>query len=145
MTLNYGRPAPPEDFIIGALIPLGRPVTAERNDETGLPLVGGEPAGLPCYLVTALTAVGGDNFMLQPTVSVHSFAYTRDDADKAIWDADARLTSLTPGDIITMPNGNTASAWVERTQIPAYAQYRDPHIKRYCGRYRPLLRFTPII
>lgn len=139
MTLNYGRPAHPEDFIIGALTRLDRPVTAERDDETGFP-----PTGLPCYVVTSLPSAGGDNFMLQPVVSVHALGATRDEADKAIWDADSLLVSLTPGDIITLPNGKTASAWVERVQIPSFAEYRDPFIKRYCGRYRPLLRFTPI-
>ncbi|UXA06585.1 hypothetical protein KXD96_28005 (plasmid) [Mycobacterium sp. SMC-2] len=143
MTLNYGRPAPPEDFIIGALIPLGLPVTAERDQETGMPVIGAQPAGLPCYLVTALPAPECDNFLLQPLVSVHSFAATRDEADIAAWNADDRLVSLTPGDIVTMPNGKTASAWVERTQVPAFAEYRDPFIKRYSARYRPLLRYMP--
>lgn len=143
MPLNYGRPARPEDFIIGALIPLGKPVTTERDEETGLPTVGGEPAGLPCYLVTAIPSPGGDNFLLQPVVSVHSFAQTRDDADQAAWDADKQLTSLTPGDQITLPNGNTVGAEVERVQAPGFAEYRDPFIKRYAARYRPLLRFLP--
>jgi hypothetical protein len=143
VTIDYGRPAPPEDFIIGALIPLGLPVTPERDDETGLPVVGAAPAGLPCYLVTALPAPSSDNRMLCALVSVHTFAATRDAADIAAWNADNLLTSLTPGDIITMPNGKTAGAWVERMQPPAFAEYRNPFIKRYSARYRPLLRFMP--
>jgi hypothetical protein len=132
MPLNYGKPAPPEDFIIGALIPLGIPVGPERAEETSL----------PCYVVTALPGKS-DRFMLCPVVSVHTFATTRDEADQWAWKADNLLISLTSSDVITMPNGDTASAWVDPMQTPAFADYHDPFIKRYSARYQPNLRFLP--
>lgn len=133
MTLNYGRPTPPEDFIIGALMRLGRPVVPEKD----------ELAELPCYQVTSLPGTS-NRYMLCPIVSVHSFGRTRDEADKAAWDADELLLSLTPGDSITLATGVVVpGAWVDPKQTPTFVEYRDPDIKRYVGRYTPNLRFLP--
>ena len=131
MSLNYGRPANPEAFIIGALKPLGLPVGPERAEE----------APTPSYMVTAITSKS-DRYLLCATVSVHSFGTSRAQASEAAWDADNMLLSLTPGDIITLPDGSTASAWVNVIQSPSWVDYGDPYILRYVGRYQPLLRFT---
>lgn len=132
MSLNYGQAPDPEDFIIGLLLPLGLPVSPERDEETDL----------PCYVVTVLPGTS-DRFMMQPVVSVHSFAKTRDVAAQAARNADNVLISTTPADNVTLANGDIApGAWVEPMSPPAFAEYRDPDIKRYVGRYRPMLRFT---
>lgn len=131
MTLNYGRPANPEAFVIKLLEPLGLPVGPERDEETTL----------PCYVVTAV-AGKSDKFMLDATVSVHSYANSRAAATDAAWDADNLLLSITPGDLITMPDGRQASAWICVHHPPTWADYRDPFIKRYVARYDVLLRFT---
>jgi hypothetical protein len=131
MSLNYGRPASPEGFIIGKLIPLNLPVEPERDQLTSL----------PGYVVTAV-APKHDRYLLQATVSVHTFANTRAAAEQAAWNADNLLISLTPGDVITMPDGRPASAWVDPVLAPTFQNYQDPLIKRYVARYDALLRFT---
>lgn len=137
MTLNYGRPANPEEFVISMLKPLGITVGPERDETTPL----------PCYVVTAV-ASKSDRFMLCATVSVHSFATDTDTAmaraaaSNAAWNADNLLISLTPTDAITMADGRPASAWVDPIQPPMYADYRDPYIRRYVARYHATLRFT---
>lgn len=138
MTLNYGRPPNPEGFIIGALTSLGLPVGPERGEDTPL----------PCYVVTAV-AGKSNRFILTATVSVHSFGRGntpeegRAIASEAAWNADNALISLTPGDLITLPDNSTAGAWVDCVMPPVFADYRDPYIKRYVGRYNAELRFTP--
>lgn len=138
MTLNYGRPADPEEFIIAKLKPLGITVGPERDESTPL----------PCYVVTAV-AGKSNRFMLCATVSVHSFATDTEDAmaraaaSNAAWDADNLLISLTPSDVITMSDGRPAGAWVDPVTPPMFADYRDPYIRRYVARYDVELRFTP--
>lgn len=131
MALDYGEPAPAEDFIIGALIPVGLPVSPERDEDTPL----------PCYVVTVLP--GHDNLYVDhPVVSVHTLATTRAEADHWARKAHKRLTSLTPGDNITGADGTVfPGAWVCPMGRPAFADYRDPHIKRYNARYVPGLRY----
>lgn len=139
MTLNYGRPANPEAFIIAKLIPLGLPVGPERTQSTPM----------PCYVVTSVVN-HSDRRLLEATVTVHTYAQGdgvtemgRAQASEAAWDADDLLLSQTPGDLVTMPDGRTAGAWIDPHTPPFFADYRDPFIKRYCGRYDALLRFTP--
>lgn len=133
MSLDYGAPTPAEDFIIGALIPLGIAVGPESDEETALPR----------FVVTALP--GTDNrFIDCPIVSVHTMAATRDEADKWSRKAHKLLISLTPGDQITLADGTPVpGAWVCPKQSPSYANYRDPFIKRYSARYQPELRYLP--
>lgn len=138
MTLDYGRPANPEEFIIAKLKPLGLFVGPERDED--------DP--LPGYVVTAV-AGKSDRFLLCATVSVHSFAKDTDDAmaraaaSDAAWNADNLLISLTPSDVITMSDGRPAGAWVDPITPPMFADYRDPFIRRYVARYDVELRFTP--
>ncbi|PQM44675.1 hypothetical protein C1Y40_05171 [Mycobacterium talmoniae] len=138
MTLNYGRPANPEAFVIGVLMPLGLPVRTERDEDMGL----------PCYTVTAVNPKH-NKFMLWATVSVHSYGQGntpqegRAIASDAAWNADNALISVTPGDVITMADGRTASAWINCEMAPTFADYQDPFIKRYVGRYNAELRFNP--
>lgn len=130
--LNYGEAAPAEDFIIGALIPLGLPVGPERDESTGL----------PCYVVTVLP--GHDNrYVDNAVVSVHTLGTTRAEADQWARKAHKLLISLTPGDNITGADGTVfPGAWVCPMGQPSFADYRDPHIKRYNARYKPELRYT---
>lgn len=132
MSLDYGRPANPEGFIIAKLIPLGLPVEPERDQETPL----------PCYVVTSVVNKS-DRCLLDATVSVHTYASTRAAASTAAWDADDLLLSQTPGDLVIMADGREAGAWIEPHMSPVFAEYRDPFIKRYVARYDALLRFTP--
>lgn len=132
MSINYGSPANPEAFIIATLLPLGWPVGPERDESTGL----------PSYVVTA-AAGRGDRFMLEATVSVHSYAATRAEASALAWDADSLLLSRMPGDLVTLPDGSVVGAWVDPHTPPAWVDYHDPFIKRYVARYDALLRFTP--
>lgn len=137
MSLNYGRPANPEGFVIRQLETLGLDVGPERDEETTL----------PCYVVTSVSPTH-DKHLLQALVSVHTFAtgttsaMGRAAASQAAWDADNHLISLTPGDLVTMEDGRTAGAWVECKMAPTFANYGDPLIKRYAARYNVLLRFT---
>ncbi|MBZ4574703.1 hypothetical protein [Mycobacterium avium] len=138
MTLNYGRPARPEAFVIAKLIPLGLPVSPERDQETPL----------PCYVVTSVVN-RSNRYLLEATVSVHTYARGttaeegRAAASDAAWDADELLLSQTPGDLVTLADGRTAGAWIDPHSPPTYADYRDPFIKRYVARYDALLRFQP--
>ena len=131
--IDYGQPANPEAFIIGALAPLGVSAGPER--------VEADP--LPFYLVTSLHPKS-DRHMLRALVSVASFGQTRAAASAAAWAADKLLTSLTPGDVVTLPDGSTAAAWVEPSMAPAWGHYPDPDVKRYVARYVVLLRYQPI-
>lgn len=135
MSRDYGRPANPEAFIIAALAPLGLPALPERD------LEGDSEGALPFYLVTAVAA-RSNRFLLCATVSVHTFAATRADASAAAWNADNTLISLTAADVLTLPDGSQASAWVDPVSPPTFADYRDPFIKRYVARYDAQLRFT---
>lgn len=132
MSLDYGRPADPEGFVIAKLIPLGLPVGPERDESTGL----------PCYVVTSVVNKS-DRHVLDATVSVHSYGSTRAAASEAAWNADELLLSQTPGDLVTMFDGRPAGAWICPHMPPVWADYRDPFIKRYVARYDALLRFTP--
>lgn len=139
MAVDYGKPARPEAFIIQHLIPLGLPVGPERNQSTPL----------PCYVVTSVVNKS-NRYLLEATVSVHTYAQGdgvtemgRAQASDAAWDADDLLLSQTPGDLVTMPDGRKAGAWIDPHSPPTYADYRDPFIKRYVARYDALLRFQP--
>lgn len=137
MTLKYGRPAAPEAFFIAKLEPLGLPVGPERDQETPL----------PCYVVTSVVNKS-DKYVLDATVSVHTYAKGTNQAEgraaasDAAWNADELLLSQTPGDVVIMPDGRPAGAWICPHMPPVFAEYRDPHIKRYVARYDALLRFT---
>jgi hypothetical protein len=132
MTLNYGRPADPEAFIIAQLKKLGLPVGPERDPEVPL----------PCYVVTGVQNKS-NRFVLCATVSVRTFALTRAEAMAAAWSADNLLLSLTPGDSVTLPDGSFANgAWVCPFMSPIYHDYQDPRVKVYIGRYTAELRFV---
>lgn len=132
MSVNYGRPASPEGVVIGRLMPLGLPVGVERSED--------DP--LPSYVVTAFPGTS-DRRMLTAIVSVASFGATRAEAEAAAWAADDQLISGTPGDVITLPDGSTATAWIDPYQTPAWDNYDgDPYLKRYVARYRAFLRFS---
>lgn len=132
MSLDYGTPADPEGFITAKLIGLGLPVGPERDEQTPL----------PCYVVTSVTNKS-DRRILDATVSVHSYGTTRAAASEVAWKADSLLLSQTPGDLVVMPDGRPAGAWICPNMPPAWVNYRDPFIKRYVARYDALLRFTP--
>lgn len=137
MPIDYGQAPDPGQYVIALLTPLGLPVGRERNPETPL----------PCYKVTVIPGKS-DKFILRAVVSVHSFATDPNPerahgiANDAAQDADHVLLSQTPGDVVTLANGSTAAGKICPNQTPAYADYRDPFIKRYVGRYDVELRFT---
>lgn len=134
MSLDYGEPTAGEDFVIGVLLRLGIAVGPESDEETALPR----------FVVTQLP--GTDNrYMSQPIISVHTLASTRAEADQWARKAHKELISLTPGDQVTLADGTTVpGAWVcPKSGLPAYANYRDPFIKRYNARYQPELRYLP--
>lgn len=134
MSIDYGEPTPGEDFVIGALIPLGIAVGPESDEETALPR----------FVVTQLP--GHDNRYIDcPIVSVHTMARTRAEADQWARKGHRVLIGLTPGDQITLADGRVVpGAWCPpKSGWPAYANYRDPHIKRYNARYQPELRYLP--
>jgi hypothetical protein len=133
MSLDYGEPTPSEDFVIGALIPLGIAVGPESDEETALPR----------FVVTALPGHSNKHFDY-PIVSVHTLASTRDEADQWARKGHKVLESMTPGDKVTLADGTVVPGAKCCPQgRPAYANYRDPSIKRYSCRYKPELRYLP--
>jgi hypothetical protein len=137
MTLNYGQAPDPGQYIIALLIPLGLPVGREVSLETQL----------PAYQVTVIPGKS-NKYLLCAMVSVHSYATDQnaerahDLALNAAQAADTVLLSQWPSDIVTLANGTTAGALICCSHPPAYADYRDPFIKRYVARYDVQLRFT---
>jgi hypothetical protein len=141
VSLKWGLPPRPEPWMTGLLIPLGLPVGPERNEQTGL----------PCYVVTSV-APTDDKLTLEAVISVHSFAKSkemggggRDQADQMAWNAHNQILSCTPGDTVTLANGDTVTgAWADTRMAPTYADYGDKNIKRYVARYCVTLRFVPV-
>jgi hypothetical protein len=144
MSLYYGTVTPPTQFAIGVLTLLGRPVFPERNEKTPL----------PCYVVNGITGTS-DNYFLDAIVSVHTFAAGNTPqegfaiCDQWAWDAHYVITRLTPGDVVTLPDGTTAHCAVSTNglgprcdQMPAFQSYRDPFIVRYYARYCIPFRFS---
>lgn len=130
--IHYGQPASPEQFVIGALMPLGIFTQPEHGSD--------DP--LPAYVVTSLHPKS-DRHMLRALVSVATLGTTRSDASDHAWTADDRLMSLTPGDVVTLPNGTTAQGYIEPHMAPAWDRYSDPFVKRYVAKYVALLRYEP--
>lgn len=137
MTLNYGSPPDPGQYVIALLTPLGLPIGRTRSIETGL----------PCFMVTVIPG-RSSKYMLCATVSVHSFATdmnperAHDIALANAQKAETILLSQTPADITTLANGTTAAGWICPHQPPAWVDYKDPLIIRYVARYDVELRFT---
>jgi hypothetical protein len=137
MTLNYGQPSDPGQYVIALLTPLGLPVTRTRNLESPV----------PAYMVTIIPGKS-NRYTLCATVSLHTFATdlnperAHDLALNAAQAADTILISQTPADIVTLANGKTAAGWICPHQPPAWLDYRDPLIIRYVARYDVELRYT---
>jgi len=140
VSIDWGTVPPPTQFAIGVLMPLNRPVASTREELTGM----------PGYVANGITGTS-DRYILDAIISVHAFAQANTPqeavapADAAAWDAYYAFTRLTMGDVVTLPNGNTAEVCglgptVE--QMPVFQPYRDPYIARYYARYCVPLRFS---
>jgi hypothetical protein len=98
---------------------------------------------LPFYLVTRLA--GADDMITDcATVSVHAFAADMTAASDA---ARALHLKMNPW-ALTAKQGfdlNSGRAFIDRictVETPAWRNYEDPNLKRYCGRYRIELRMN---
>jgi hypothetical protein len=140
VSLDYGTIAPPTQFAIGLWTPLGLPVGPDRDEDTGL----------PCYVANGIAGTD-DKYLLHAVISLHTFAKgnTPDEgfaiADKWAWAAHYKIAGLTMGDIVTLPNGDTAEVaglGADTAQMPVFQPYRDPFIIRYYARYCIPLRFS---
>jgi hypothetical protein len=137
MTLNYGQPPDPGQYIIALLTPIGNTVGRTLNLSSPL----------PAYVVTILPGKS-NRYTLCATASVHSFATDQnperahDLALNAAQAADTVLISQMPSDIVTLANGKTAGGWICPQQPPMWVDYKDPFIIRYVARYDVELRFT---
>jgi hypothetical protein len=128
--IDYGRAANPGAYVMGILIPLGTPVEPERPED----------APVPFYVVNAIPGTP-DRFSRNAIVSVHSFGSTHALAWAAADAADHQILSTSNGDVITLPDGSTATGDVGPNQLPHYINYRDPRVKRYLARYAVSMRF----
>lgn len=101
------------------------------------------PVPLPFYLVTGISSPS-DWITEHDIVSVHAFAATRTAAS----DAARAMHALMNPWVLTSKLGfslTAGRAFVDRVCIvekPAYHDYEDPNLKRYCGRYRIDLRLN---
>ncbi|UVO12812.1 hypothetical protein NM962_01185 [Mycobacterium sp. SVM_VP21] len=130
--IDYGKPIPPEAFIIGALMPLGYFVEPEHGAD--------DP--LPAFVVTSLHPKT-DRVMQRALVSVATLGETRSKASDVALEADHQLMSITAGDAIVLPNGQIAHGRIEPHMGPTFDKYSDPFVKRYVARYVVLARNQP--
>lgn len=140
MALDYGTITSPTQFALGVLKPIGIPVLPTKT----------ESMPMPCYVANAITNTG-DKYLLHAIISLHTYAQGNTPqegmaiADQWAWAADRLIMSLTMGDVVILPNGNTAECaglGPERPQMPVFQPYRDPFIVRYYARYSIPLRFS---
>ncbi|EID12934.1 hypothetical protein MXEN_12026 [Mycobacterium xenopi RIVM700367] len=145
MSLNYGTTPSPTQVGIGVLLPLGAAGVGPERPQPGAGSGDSEPdVALPYYLVNGI-AGNDDKYWCNAIISVHTLAATIAECDEWAWKAHHQIISLTMGDIIRLPNGETAtvSGLGPRThQMPVYQPYEDPFIKRYYARYFLPLRFS---
>jgi hypothetical protein len=98
---------------------------------------------LPFYLVTRLPSPS-DWITDHALISVHAFAANRTAASSA---ARAMHNVMNPW-VFTAKQGFTLStgrAFIDRiciVETPAWHNYEDPNLQRYCGRYRIELRMN---
>lgn len=123
-----------EDFLINYLSRLEPPgqVSFEMPAEPPMPFI----------VVTRLS--GGDDYVTdESTVSIHAFHTSR-----ALAAVEARrmhqlMKSLTPKLAVPLSDGTYASAdYVYVLEAPAWRDYQDKTIWRYCGRYKVDLRLS---
>lgn len=132
MSINFGRAPNPGYYVMGIIIPLGRPVEPERE----------QLDSMPGYVVNGLPGKP-DQLSRNGIVSVHTFAPTYAEAMAAAEDADYLIRCTSSGDVITLPGGaGTAKGVVGPSAPPAWIDYRDPNIKRVYANYPIELRFT---
>ncbi|MBO0882803.1 MAG: hypothetical protein J2P17_21210 [Mycobacterium sp.] len=139
MSLNYGKPPSPTQFALGMLAPLGLAVVPMRTEETPLPsyVANGMSGPDDKYILTAIIVV---KTFAQGNTPQEGFAV----ADKWAWAAHDLIIGLTPGDTVTLPNGDTAQpGWPEVKQSPEFRPYKDPYIVQYYSRYEIPLRYRP--
>ena len=123
-----------EDFLVNYLTPLEPPgqVSFEMPTKPKMPFI----------LVNRLD--GGDNEVTEEaTVSVHVFHTTRSLAAYEARRMHQQMKSLLPRTAVLMSDGSYASVdYVETVETPAWREYEDKTIWRYCGRYKIDLRLS---
>lgn len=98
---------------------------------------------MPFYLVTRIS--GGDDMITDhPVVSVHAFAATRTAASDA---ARAMHLLMNPNTFtakiaFTLSSGTAFIDRIMTVETPAWRDYENPNLQRYCGRYRIDLRMN---
>lgn len=95
---------------------------------------------MPFFLVNRIS--GGDDWVTDyPCVSIHCFATSRTLASSAARQMHTLMKNLSAKTPIPMSNGNYASVdYVFVVETPAWEDYADKNIHRYCGRYHIDLR-----
>lgn len=98
---------------------------------------------LPFYLVNRIPS-GSDWITDCAIISVHAFAATRTAAS----DAGRALNRVmnpwvfTPKLSFTLSTGPASIDRFQILEVPAWHDYEDPNLQRYCGRYRIELRMN---
>lgn len=121
-----------EELLVAWLSPVGACGTLMSTNPT-----------MPFILVTRLS--GGDDAVTEEaTVSVHCFHNTRSLAAEYARQVHYRMKNLLPKTPILMSNGSYVSVdYVYVIEAPAWRDYEDKTLWRYCGRYRIDLRLNP--
>lgn len=98
---------------------------------------------LPFYLVNRIA--GGDDMVTDcATVSIHCFAATRTAASNAARAMHLLMNpfALTPKLNFTLSMGSAYVDRVRTLETPAWRDYENPNLQRYCGRYLIDLRMN---
>ncbi|WP_133259201.1 hypothetical protein [Mycobacterium colombiense] len=98
---------------------------------------------LPFYLVNRLPSPS-DWITDHALISVHAFAATRTAAAEAARQLDAVMNPwvLTPKLSFNLSNGPASIDRMCVLERPAWHNYENPNLQRYCGRYRIELRMN---
>lgn len=123
-----------EEFLVAYLSPL-QPlgsVSIEMPKEPPMPFI----------LINRLS--GGDDYVTDTgTVSIHCFSTSRSLAAYEARRMHLMMKSLHPRLSVALSGGVFASAdYVEVIETPAWQDYQDNTIWRYCGRYKVDLRLS---
>ena len=121
-----------EELLVSFLSPLGQCGTVMPPMPT-----------MPYILISRLS--GGDDWVTEEaTVSVHCFHSSRSLAAEFSRTVHNQMKNLLARTPILMSNGSYANVdYVYVIESPAWRDYEDKTIWRYCGRYRIDLRINP--
>ena len=122
-----------ENFLVQYLSPLAPPGQVSIYMPPNPPM--------PFFLVNRIS--GGDDFVTdESTVSIHCFNTTRSLAAQSARRMHAMMKSLLASSpAVAMGDGSYANVdYVYVLETPAWQEYQDKTIWRYCGRYHVDLR-----